>query len=84
MPERSSDLSQADVARAAGGIYPDTKAEAGGPIKVADETIATIAKVSSRRPALNLLPRMEAVLGCGCQGDPSARNSQPVSARSLF
>jgi transcriptional regulator with XRE-family HTH domain len=39
-------LSQAEVAEAAGVSVPTLKrAEAGGPIKVADETIAAIAKV---------------------------------------
>jgi transcriptional regulator with XRE-family HTH domain len=39
-------LSQAEVAEAAGVSIPTLKrAEAGGPIKVADETIAAIAKV---------------------------------------
>ena len=38
-------LSQAEVAEAAGISIPTLKrAEAGGPIKVADDTIATIAK----------------------------------------
>ena len=38
-------MSQADVAEAAGVSVPTLKrAEAGGPIKVADETIAAIAK----------------------------------------
>ena len=38
-------LSQAEVAKSAGVSIPTLKrAEAGGPIKVADDTIATIAK----------------------------------------
>ena len=42
-------LSQAEVAEAAGVSVPTLKrAEAGGPIKVADETIATIAKALER------------------------------------
>jgi len=42
-------LSQADVAKAAGVSIPTLKrAEAGGPIKVAEDTIAAIAKALER------------------------------------
>jgi transcriptional regulator with XRE-family HTH domain len=48
-PRALTGLSQAEVAEAAGISIPTLKrAEAGGPIKVADETIAGIAKALER------------------------------------
>ena len=63
-----TDLSQAEVADSAGVSIPTLKrAEAGGPIKVADTTIAAIAKAleKAKRRASSSSLRTAAALECG-------------------